>query len=262
MRLISLIAVILAPTSALSFDTTPSADDLALMADADVVIVGETHDNPAHHAVQAGIVAALDPPALVIEMLTPDQVAELEKDKPGYSAGWQNAGWPDYAMYLPVFSASEAKIFGAAVPRDVARASYSDGVAAHFDGDDALFGLDQPLPKDQHDQRLDLQFAAHCEAMPRVALGGMIEVQRLRDATLAKVTLEALDATGNPVVIITGNGHARSDWGVPAALKLARPGLNVVSIGQAEDGLAPEGGFDLIYDAPGVDRPDPCDTFK
>ncbi|MCK8464226.1 ChaN family lipoprotein [Aliiroseovarius sp. S1339] len=262
MKWISLIAAILVPTAALSFETAPSVDDLTLMSGADVVVIGETHDNPAHHAVQAQIVTALNPAAMVVEMLTPAQVVELEKDKPGYSAKWEKSGWPDFDMYLPVFTASNAAIYGAAVPRDVVRDSYTDGVAAHFDGDVVLFGLDQPLPKDQHDQRIELQFAAHCEALPRESLGGMIEVQRLRDATIAKATLDAIDETGGPVVIITGNGHARSDWGVPSFLQQLRPDLSVITIGQAEDGHPPAGGFDVIYDAPGVDRPDPCDAFK
>lgn len=262
MKRLSIFIALLTPTFALALDAGPGADDLALLSTADVVVIGETHDNPAHHAVQAEIVAALQPAALVLEMLTPEQVAELLQDPPGYSAAWEDAGWPDYSMYLPIFTATDAAIYGAAVPRDVARASYTDGVAAHFDGDAVLFGLDQPLPKDQHDQRIELQFFAHCEAMPRVALGGMIEVQRLRDATLAKAALDAIDTSGKPVVIITGNGHARADWGVPAMLQQARPDLVVKTIGQAEDGNAPDGTFDLIYDAPAVDRPDPCDTFK
>lgn len=262
MKLYSFLFALMVPTAALPLDAVPSADDLAMLAKADVVIIGETHDNPAHHQVQAQIVAALQPTALVLEMLTPEQVTELTQDISGYSAAWEEAGWPDYEMYLPIFTASEAAIFGAAVPRDVARASYTEGVAAHFDGDVELFGLDQPLPKTQRDQRLDLQFFAHCEAMPRIALGGMIEVQRLRDATLAKAAIEAIDPAGRPVVVITGNGHARTDWGAPAMLRKARPDLVVRSIGQAEDGIDPEGTFDLVYDAPGVDRPDPCDTFK
>ncbi|MDE9451266.1 ChaN family lipoprotein [Aliiroseovarius sp. Z3] len=262
MKLYPFLFALLTPTVAFPLDAGPSADDLALFATADVVIIGETHDNPAHHDVQAQIVAALQPAALVLEMLTPEQVAALTKDLPGYGAAWKEAGWPDYKMYLPIFTASNAEIFGAAVPRDVARASYTDGVAAHFDGDVALFGLDQPLPTDQYDQRLDLQFFAHCEAMPRIALGGMIEVQRLRDATLAKAAVDALDQVGKPMVIITGNGHARTDWGVPAMLRLARSELVIISVGQAEDGNAPEGTFDLVYDAPSVDRPDPCDAFK
>ena len=41
----------------------------------DVVILGEIHDNPAHHEVQAERVADIQPRALVFEMLTPEQAA-------------------------------------------------------------------------------------------------------------------------------------------------------------------------------------------
>ena len=40
---------------------------------AQVVIIGEIHDNPTHHQTQAALVAKLAPKALVFEMLTPAQ---------------------------------------------------------------------------------------------------------------------------------------------------------------------------------------------
>lgn len=231
------------------------------IAAVDVVVLGEVHDNPQHHANQAAWVTALTPTALVAEMLTPDQASQLQADPEGYRTTWDASGWPDFNMYLPVFTATEAPIYGAAVPRDVARVVYSDGVAAHFDGDAMAFGLVDPLSEDQNAARLDLQFAAHCDAMPRAALGGMIEVQRLRDASLAKAAIQAFDDTGGPVVVITGNGHARKDWGVPSYIARVRPDLAVFSIGQGEDGGTPDGGFDLVVDAPAVERPDPCLEF-
>ncbi|WP_424942195.1 ChaN family lipoprotein [Aliiroseovarius crassostreae] len=240
------------------------ADELPMpkgLGSADVVILGEVHDNPDHHTRQEAYVRAVAPSAIVAEMLTPDQAAELAKDPEGYRATWDASGWPDYEMYLPVFTAVDVPIYGAAVPRDVARMVYAEGVEAHFDGDAMAYGLADPLPSEEQDVRLDLQFAAHCEAMPRDALGGMIEIQRLRDATLAKAALDAFDATGGPVVVITGNGHARKDWGVPRYLARVRPDLTVFSIGQGEDGGTPDGGFDLVIDAPAVDRPDPCLEF-
>jgi hypothetical protein len=36
------------------------------------------------------------------------------------------------------------------------------------------------------------------------------------------------------VVIITGNGHARTDWGVPALLAVAAPDVTVFALGQFE----------------------------
>lgn len=250
-------ALALLPVASLA-DEVPLPEGLG---DADLVILGEVHDNPDHHEQQAAYLRFLTPSAIVAEMLTPEQAAELVQDPEGYRATWDASGWPEYDMYLPVFTAVDVPIYGAAVPRDVARVVYSEGVAAHFDGDVIAYGLADPLPDDQQAARLDLQFASHCEAMPRDALGGMIEVQRLRDATLAKIAIDAFDDTGGPVVVITGNGHARKDWGVPSYLARVRPDLRVFSIGQGEDGGTPEGGFDLVMDAPAVDRPDPCLEF-
>ncbi|MDA5093458.1 ChaN family lipoprotein [Aliiroseovarius sp. KMU-50] len=236
-------------------------DDDKVMQAADVVILGEVHDNPAHHANQTVMVKSIRPAAIVAEMLTPEQAAQLAKDPEAYRHIWNASGWPDYDMYLPIFTAEDAPLFGAAVPRDVARMVYSEGIEAHFDGDALAYGLTDPLPEEQEAARLDLQFGAHCEAMPREALGGMIEIQRLRDATLAKAAIDAIDETGGPVVVITGNGHARRDWGVPSYIGRVRPDLTVFSLGQGEDGGMPDGGFDQVLDAPAVDRPDPCLEF-
>ncbi len=39
----------------------------------DIYILGEVHDNPAHHALQARLVADIAPGAVVWEMLSPDR---------------------------------------------------------------------------------------------------------------------------------------------------------------------------------------------
>ncbi len=60
------------------------------------------------------------------------------------------------------------------------------------------------------------------------------QAQRLRDAALARAVVEAMAATGGPVAVITGNGHARRDQGMPAVLGRPHPTLRVLSIGQIE----------------------------
>ncbi|MEL7256204.1 MAG: ChaN family lipoprotein, partial [Pseudomonadota bacterium] len=45
--------------------------------DGDVLILGEFHDNPTHHAVQADAVRVIAPKAVVFEMLTPAEAAQL-----------------------------------------------------------------------------------------------------------------------------------------------------------------------------------------
>ncbi|WP_292292790.1 ChaN family lipoprotein [Marivita sp.] len=236
---------------------------------ADVVFLGELHDNPAHHARQAEYVAELDPAALVFEMLTPAQAdrvtPELIADASALEAalGWNESGWPDFSMYYPIFAAApEAAYYGAAVPRDTARQAMADGMASAFRGDAEAYGLTDPLPEAQQAAREALQLSAHCDALPEDMLPVMVEIQRLRDAELAYSAVQAVEAHGGPVVVITGNGHARMDWGAPTYLMAAEPGLRIASLGQGEDGDPPSGEFDLVETAPAVDRGDPCDAFR
>ncbi|MGH1367809.1 MAG: ChaN family lipoprotein [Maritimibacter sp.] len=238
-------------------------------ANADIFVLGEVHDNPAHHVTQAEAIKDIAPRVVVYEMLSEDQAGRVSDDllttpeALGERLEWDASGWPDFAIYYPVFAAARGAVTrGAAVPRDVARAALADGIVTHFGADSTDFGLDVPLIGGQLADRLNLQLEAHCGAMPTELLPGMVELQRLRDATLAREALDAFDEVGGPVVVITGNGHARKDWGVPSYLAQVRPELRVVSLGQSEDGTLPEGGFDMIIDAPSVERDDPCAAFE
>nr|WP_207186616.1 ChaN family lipoprotein [Rhodobaculum claviforme] len=239
---------------------------------ADVVILGEVHDNPAHHAWQAEVVADLAPTALVFEMLLPEQAAavtpEVRPDAEALEAalGWEVRGWPDFAMYHPIFTAApQAAVVGADVPREAVRAAMEAGAAAQFaavfDEDPAPFGLDVALPAGQQSAREAMQARAHCDALPEALLPGMVEAQRLRDAALARAALRAHADHGGPVVVITGNGHARSDWGVPSMLALAAPDLSVFAAGQLEQAAGPDSPFDLVRVTAPADRDDPCAAF-
>ena len=262
MRIFALIAAIWAgPVAA------QAVPDAAVLAD--VVVLGEIHDNPAHHDLQAQWVAHIAPSAIVMEMLTPEQAAlitpETRQDPEmlGDLLGWEQAGWPDFAMYSPILvAAADARIYGAAVPRDVARASMTDGIAATFGADAGDYGLHRALPADQQVARIALQDQAHCNAMPPDMLPAMVDIQRLRDATLARAVAQAMIDTSGAVVVITGNGHARKDWGMPSILDGVLPNAIIFSLGQTEDDAPMDGAFDLVLSAKGVVRPDPCDAFR
>lgn len=236
---------------------------------ADVVILGEVHDNPDHHRMQADVVAALDPTAIVFEMLdageaallTAEAVADL--DALADALDWENSGWPDFAVYAPLFEAAgQRAAYGAEISRGAAREAFDTGAADAFDGDAARFGLTDPLPGDQQATREAGQMAAHCDALPENLLPGFVEAQRLRDAALADATLQALEDHGAPVVVITGNGHARRDWGVPALLQIAAPDVTVFTLGQVEGDIPEDAPFDMVVTADPVDRPDPCAAFR
>ncbi|MCB1387652.1 MAG: ChaN family lipoprotein [Rhodobacteraceae bacterium] len=263
------IALLLTALSTLPAQAGPIAEtDLDRLPPAAVVILGEVHDNPRHHLNQARAIAALRPTAVVWEMLTPGQAARMPavRDDPAEVAaalGWEGSGWPDFADYFPIVeTAQAARHYGAGVPRRSAQRAFAEGAAAVFGPEAALFGLDLPLPEGERARREDEQFEAHCRAMPREMMGGMVEAQRLRDATLARVALEALAETGGPVAVIAGVGHARTDSGVPTLLQRASPGVSVLALGQTEGDPGPDAPWDLWLVTPPAERPDPCATLR
>lgn len=228
---------------------------------ADIVILGEVHDNPDAHLGQAAAVAALAPKAVVFEMLLPQEAARADADRSQTAAAWEASNWSDYPIYEPIFEAlGQARIIGAAAPRDTIRSISSEGPEAVFGPDADRFGLDQPLPEEQQTAREALQFEAHCEAVPIEAMPAMVSVQRFRDAAFARAAIEALETHGAPVVVITGNGHARTDWGVPAMIAQAAPEVTVHSIAFLEEPT--DIPFDETRIVARTERPDPCDAFK
>lgn len=251
---------------AVAAEITP--DTLDSLPPAQVVFLGEVHDNPRHHIHQTRATVAIAPKALVFEMLTPEQAAAVPAPLPDQDTlaallDWDNSGWPDFAMYYPIFAAApDAAIYGAALPRDAARAAMQDGPEAHFPGDPARFGLTTPLTPEDQTAREAHQARAHCDALPEQLLPGMVTIQRLRDALLAEAALRAHHDTGGPVVVITGTEHARTDIGAPAKLARAAPDLAQLSIGQFEipQDTAPPHDLWLITDP--HPRPDPCAAFR
>lgn len=243
------------------------SDAFSSLPQANVVILGEVHDNPLHHHNQALAVSAIRPSALVLEMLTAEQAARIPDDQTdaqvvARATGWEGSGWPDFAFYHPILMAApNTRIYGAGVVREEARRVLSEDLADVFGDDAALFGLTQALaPADQR-RREDEQAAAHCDALPGSLLPGMVAAQRLRDAVMAQTALRALDETGGPVVIIAGSGHARTDIGIPAMLRFAAAEVSVLSIGQLEAPPGPQPRFDLWIVTPPPARADPCAAF-
>ncbi len=263
-----LICAVLAVTGTATGAVSPSSALMADLVTADVVLLGETHDNPDHHAVQAEIIARMQPKALVWEMLTDEEAGRVnamlirDPDKLERILQWAESGWPDFSMYLPIFEAvPEARLFGGEVPRQAALAALEAGPAVAFGADAARYGLTVALAPDEQAEREMLQLQAHCGALGQDRLAGMVAIQRLRDAVLARAALRALDETGGPVAVITGNGHARRDWGIPVYLERAQPGVRVFALGQSEQGQI-VGAFDTVLDSPPVPREDPCAAFQ
>lgn len=250
----------------------PAFADIAVPKDAQIIVLGEIHDNVSHHAEQARLVASVRPGAVVWEMLTARQVDAAKGTDVGNQAslerafGWNASGWPDFSMYYPIFAAlNGAAMVGGSAPETQLRAAIKEGalavwgpVGSSFDPNTAL----GPLAPGDLTARKAEQAEAHCNALPPDMLGGMVEAQRLRDAFMADAALRALDAGQGPVVIITGSGHARKDVGIPAMIRAARPEVRVWSLGQVAVGVTVDAPYDAVNEAGAAATGDPCEAFR
>ena len=266
------------------------------LAAAEFVMLGERHDNPRHHTLQAQVVVALvargQRPAVAFEMLTRDKQDAVERarreapDSPDALAAavaWSESGWPAWAQYRPVFAAAYAHglpVVAANLPREQLRPLAMKGAAKLSPEARERYALDVGLPPRQREAMTEALQAGHCGLMPEKMIPGMLTVQRARNGIMAKSLLDAArDADG--AVLITGNGHARADRGVPYVLgELApeRPTLALAfreveggetdpqAYGAADaadddNGTAPP--FDYVwFTASKVRKKDPCEGLR
>ena len=260
-------------------------DVVARAASADFVLLGEKHDNPDHHRLQAWLIARLAlrgrQPAVVFEMIRGDRAQALrdaprDADALGTALDWAHSGWPDFAIYRPVFAAAlDAGLPLAAgdLSAEQLAALRTDGLGAFSDDERARLALD-PGPNASQRERLAAQVRdAHCGMAPDAVIDAMIDIQRARDAALADALLGA--ATLHGAVLIAGAGHASRESAVPLYLSRRATQRVVFALGlfeaplgeptheNVEARLAELGeGYDVIWITPRVDDVDPCSRFR
>ncbi len=247
---------------------------------ASFVLLGETHDNPDHHAIQArllqAIVATGRRPALAFEMLDVDQQGEVDAALRGPdpsatsvrdAVDWDRSGWPAFAMYQPIFQvglAAHLPIVAANLSRPSARAVIHLGAGALTPAVQDLLARAGPLPAEEDRERRDEMEALHCGQLPPAFLGPMVLSQRARDAQLAAALHTG--ATGGGAVLVTGAEHARRDRGVGLFLRVSGiPPDQIASVAlrevepqatePAEYGGTP---YDYLVFTPATRREDPC----
>ncbi len=250
------------------------------LATARWVLLGEKHDNPDHHRLQARVIDALaargQRRAAVFEMLDLDRAGALraqraerppDVDALARAVDWEHSGWPEWSLYRPVFAAAlraDWRIEPANLPRALLERMRTEGPGAL---DPELAVRMRPLGGAAR-MALAAEIAlAHCGMAPPGAIDAMIAAQRARDASFARALEEGAGADG--AVLIAGAGHVRRDRGVPAYLE--RPdrtlvvGFHEVATG-ADDAAAlaaaHAGAFDYLWLTPRVDDLDPCERFR
>ena len=234
---------------------------------ADVVLLGERHDDPVAHAVERRVLSALlsraRPVVLSLEMAETDTQTVLDE----YLAGlvreqdWLAASrpWGNYADdYRPLVERARAE--GVPVVAANAPGRYVSLVARSGMG--ALDGLSAdarawlPPAVAPPSRPLAAKFTA---AMGGAAHGAgpsvdaMLAAQNLRDATMAWRIVDALAAHPGAVVVhVNGSFHSADRLGVPEHLARLAPDAEVVVVTMAPDPAPGPSADDFVIDtAPG-----------
>ena len=236
-------------------------------ARATLCLLGEQHDHPDHHAVQAWIVSALGErgalAALALEMADAGQRFEGPRDAPEAVVRarlhWNDDGWP-WAMYsAAVMAAVRAgvPVVGVNLPRTEMRPAMQQA------------RWDTSVPAKVRQRILDDVAESHCGLLPASQLPAMARIQFARDDSMAAHSL-ALARPGKTVVLLTGSFHANRTLGIALHVAaheaqlprgVARP-VRLLSL--LLKGLSPDtqpelpAGYDAVWFTPGTPPIDHC----
>ena len=164
-----------------------------------------------------------------------------------------------------------------------ARKIASHGISYIDKAEQKMLALDQPLSATL-DEALGQDIKdSHCNLLPQSMTGPMAQVQRFRDATMARAVVDAglrgkmvgkLRGVGQ-AILIAGNGHVRSDRGVPWYLMRQEPNAKISSVMLLETNAEmptpekllvtdPHGqpAADYFWFTPQAKREDQCERFR
>ena len=260
--------------------TPPPLDEDRLaveLARRPVVLLGEVHDNVVQHRVRAEALRRLleggARPAIAFEQFDRERQGDIDRARREPSPEGRSLAdhviaqarapkdswdWARYRPFVELALQFDLPIVAANLSRSAASRVAREGPDAVFTGAERA-----DLALDRFDDILAVHEAVvqvgHCNMLPQSALPGLARAQIARDAVLAKSLRPYLQ---RGVVLLTGNGHARRDIGVPRHLA-AEDQPRAWSIGLLEAGNEDRSPlFDVALVSPAQDRPDPCAALK
>jgi uncharacterized iron-regulated protein len=225
-------------------------DAVARMTAADVVLIGERHNDGLAHAIQLAVLEAMiaDEPATAIslEMLERDEqwIADdylddiIDADKLAtltHSTSWSGAGsW--VAWYQPLIDAvkeADGVVVAANAPRRYVRLARTDGYErlAEIPAPRAML-FEQPIDLDTgtYRERFDEVMTPPGKEVETETLDATFRAQMLWDATMADSIAKALQAGSPRVVHVVGQFHVEFDGGTVIELRRRQPDARIVTV--------------------------------
>lgn len=264
-----------------------------------VVLLGEVHDNPEHHAVRGDILWPRLEPALITENARPAAVFEhiranqqqqldafyrdAKRGRRAWGAPallkelrWRDTGWPQAETFYPLFAAAllaKLPIYPGNAVRERMRALVRDPLNADA-AEEARLNLARAMPRPLVEALAAELAGSHCGILPAGAFEPMSLAQRYTDAHLADMLVKAADKHGG-AFLLAGNGHVRVDRGVPWYVRQLAPNRKVASVTLREveagktkaadyfqSGTSEGVATDYILFTPRHLRPDPCQNMR
>jgi uncharacterized iron-regulated protein len=249
-------------------------------------LVGEVHDNPDHHAIQAKLLNALGAgglrPSVAFEQFDREFDAALRQlqatgkisaDAVADTVKFDRKGW-NWNFYRPLVEIAiryDMPLRAANLSRAAITPIAKQGMAALAPDKIAALRLETAWSADRELALREIIIEGHCHALPQTMVPNMSAAQRARDAGLAE---SLLDAGRDGAVLIAGNGHVRRDLGVPLYLQAAATGKGICAVGilevdaelneplaYNESAVAGAPRYDFMCFTPRHERPDPCAAF-
>jgi uncharacterized iron-regulated protein len=230
------------------------------------VLLGERHDNPDHHALQAKLMRA------IVRYL-----ARSPKDATGLgdAVNWSRSGWPEWRYYQPIAQAAldaNVPIVATNLSRAATEAVRRNGLPGLGPTLTTQLRLAEPPPETRLAMTRELR-ESHCGQVPDNTIDRMADIQWARDARIAASLARGGQRDG--AVLIAGAGHVRNDRGVPLHLARHIQGVAITSVALVEvDAAATKPGdyaqrfgsdalpFNYVWFTPKVDEADPCEKLK
>lgn len=204
---------------------------------ADILFVGENHDNPEHHLLQAQILQAWllrsDPSAMAMEFFQQDQQAVLDLYTLGdmteeaflQAIDWKKTWGYPYHFYRPLLVAAKhcrIRVLALNAPREIVRKVAREGLDALDDMERAQIPRDLDLDNSSHKAYVREVYETHDRADLK-NFEFFYQAQIVWEETMAGNLAEFFRVHNQKLIVFTGNGHIVRKYGIPDRVRRRVP---------------------------------------
>ena len=215
------------------------------------ILVGESHNNPHHHLVQAkileGMVQSGVRPLVGLEMVDTsyqDVLTDFYHSRISLQDLEKNLNWPktwgySFAIYRPVFEIAQRyklPLIALNLPRHVIKEVREQG----FEQAKLTYQMFLPneiLPADQIQiEILQDFFAQHAKSIKSMGKASptsfelFLQTQSLWDTTMATNAINAQQEWQKPILILAGSGHVEYGFGIARRLAYLAPEAGILLV--------------------------------